>query len=276
MSFENNNAKFGYIGVAGTAITGYYANNLFLEANNSLIFNSGGQQTGNIPRMIINNDGNIGIGTSNPGTNQLYVNGTTFLNNNTTINGTCTATTFSGSGASLTSVPYASITGLPATFPPTMTNIYSKTESDTLLNAKEATLTFNSPLTRTTNTIGLNQSLIDFNNLLNKPDMNLYFLKSGGTITGNTNINGIANIHNGSPVAVPTNYMASGSLTIGGTNVNYGGGTNWNANTAGLLMECADNTEIAVHDANLRVASFMYYEGGANNRITIGKRYGME
>ena len=69
MSFENNNAKFGYIGVAGTSITGYYANNLFLEANNSLIFNSGGQQTGSIPRMIINNDGNIGIGTSNPGTN---------------------------------------------------------------------------------------------------------------------------------------------------------------------------------------------------------------
>ncbi len=129
MSFENNNAKFGYIGVAGTAITGYYANNLYLEANNSLIFNSGGQQSGSIPRMIINNDGNIGIGTSNPGTNKLYVNGTTFLNNNTTINGTCTATTFSGSGASLTSVPHASITGLPATFPPTMTNIYTKTET---------------------------------------------------------------------------------------------------------------------------------------------------
>ncbi len=48
----------------------------------------------------------------------------------------------------------------------------------------------------------------------------------------------------------------------------------WNANTAELLMECEDNTEIAVHDANLRVASFMYYEGGANNRITIGRDMG--
>ena len=30
--------------------------------------------------------GNVGIGTTNPGTNKLYVNGTTFLNGNTTIN----------------------------------------------------------------------------------------------------------------------------------------------------------------------------------------------
>jgi hypothetical protein len=75
--------------------------------------------------------GNIGIGTSGR-TQKLYVNGTTFLNNNTTINGTCTATTFSGSGASLTSVPYASITGLPVAFPADMTNIYTKTETNTL------------------------------------------------------------------------------------------------------------------------------------------------
>jgi hypothetical protein len=40
-------------------------------------------------------------------------------------------------------------------------------------------------------------------------------------------------------------------------------------------MECADNTEIAVHDSALRVASFMYYEGGINNhKITIGRNMG--
>ena len=40
-------------------------------------------------------------------------------------------------------------------------------------------------------------------------------------------------------------------------------------------MECADNTEIAVHDSQLRVASFMYYEGGVNNnKITIGRNMG--
>ena len=37
-----------------------------------------------------------------------------------------------------------------------MTNIYSKTETDNLLNTKENILTFSSPLTRTTNTIGIN------------------------------------------------------------------------------------------------------------------------
>ena len=46
--------------------------------------------------------------------------------------------------------------------------------------------------------------------------------------------------------------MQSGSLTIGGTNANYGGGNNWTTNTAGLMMECQDNTEIAVHDSGHR------------------------
>ena len=66
--------------------------------------------------------------------------------------------------------------------------------------------------------------------------------------------------------------MQSGSLTIGGTNANYGGGNNWTTNTAGLMLECENNTEIAVHDAGHRIASLMYFEGGLNtNRITIGR-----
>jgi hypothetical protein len=47
--------------------------------------------------------------------------------------GTITATTFSGSGASLTNIPCTAITG---TAP-----FYTKTENDKLLNAKQATLT---------------------------------------------------------------------------------------------------------------------------------------
>jgi hypothetical protein len=75
--------------------------------------------------------------------------------------------------------------------------------------------------------------------------------------------------------------MISGSLTIGGTNTSYGGssyanGTLWTneANTAGLLLECSANTEIAVHDGGTRVASLMYYEGNATNKITIGRNMG--
>jgi hypothetical protein len=69
--------------------------------------------------------------------------------------------------------------------------------------------------------------------------------------------------------------MLSGSLTIGGTNVNYGGGNLWNTNMAGFLMECDDNTEIAVHDAGQRVSSLMYYQGGvSSNKIRIGRIMG--
>ena len=107
---------------------------------------------------------------------------------------------------------------------------------------------------------------------------------SGGNVgIGTTNpqshleVVGKANIHNGSPVGYF--YMQSGSLTIGGTNANYGGqyytGGSWiGTNTAGLLMECSDNTEIVVHDYNTKLASLMYYEGAGTNRITIGRDMG--
>ena len=51
--------------------------------------------------------------------------------------------------------------------------------------------------------------------------------------------------------------MQIGSLTIGDVLLNYGGGNTWSANTAGLMFECMDNTEITIHDASNRVASFM-------------------
>jgi hypothetical protein len=37
--------------------------------------------------------------------------------------------------------------------------------------------------------------------------------------------------------------MTAGSLTIGSITVDYGQGTDWNTNTAGLLLECKDKTE---------------------------------
>ena len=68
-------------------------------------------------------------------------------------------------------------------------------------------------------------------------------------------------------------YMSTGSLIIGSTGKNYGGGNNFSTNTAGFMMECADNTEIMIHDSNSRLASFMYYTG-ANNTFTIGRNAG--
>jgi hypothetical protein len=87
----------------------------------------------------------------------------------------------------------------------------------------------------------------------------------------NFQVRGTASICGGTNYANTNNYMASGSLTIGASNKNYGGGSNWNGNTAGLLFECQDNTEIAVHDAGDRVASLMY---DGSNQISIGRDMG--
>lgn len=90
-------------------------------------------------------------------------------------------------------------------------------------------------------------------------------------VNARLDVQGAVNIHDGNPVAVRSGYMSSGSLTIGSIAKDFGGGNNWTANTAGLLFETKANTEIAVHDSNHRVASLMYYEGDAINRITIGR-----
>ena len=71
----------------------------------------------------------------------------------------------------------------------------------------------------------------------------------------------------------PNNYMSARSLTIGNNNQNYGGGgSSWNQNTVGLMMECADITEIAIHDSGASIHSFMYYS--TNGQFFIGRNMG--
>lgn len=89
----------------------------------------------------------------------------------------------------------------------------------------------------------------------------------------NVNVNGKMSVHSGAPWAVPNGKMSNGSVTIGDINKNFGGGSGWTANTAGLMMECADTTEIAVHDAGTRVASAMNYHGPSNT-IEVGRDMG--
>lgn len=91
---------------------------------------------------------------------------------------------------------------------------------------------------------------------------------------GKLEVNGVAVISNGTSFAAKNKSMAPGSLVVGSTIGNFGGGAGWNANTAGLLLETVANTEIAVHDAGTRLSSLMYYEGEAANRITIGRDMG--
>ena len=53
ITFVNNATYYSYIGIGGTNDGGYYANNMFLQANNALVFNTNSYTGGNIPRMII-------------------------------------------------------------------------------------------------------------------------------------------------------------------------------------------------------------------------------
>lgn len=119
------------------------------------------------------------------------------------------------------------------------------------------------------------QVYLQFQGTANKTFTWTSFTYEVGTleVDGAIDMNGIATINGGSNFAVANNYMQTGSLTIGDNTRNYGGGTSWSSNTAGLLFECLDNTEIAVHDAGLRVASLMYYDG-PNNTIFMGRDMG--
>ena len=76
------------------------------------------------------------------------------------------------------------------------------------------------------------------------------------------------------------NFRQTGNLTIGGINLKYGTGCNqWSSNTADLIMEfahCADYTEISIHDANTRVASFMYSDGVLINFILVEIKVGVK
>lgn len=85
---------------------------------------------------------------------------------------------------------------------------------------------------------------------------------------------GKANISDGSNLEAIEKQMANGSLTIGSITSSYGGGKDWNTNTAGLMLQTQSNTEIAVHDSMTRLTSLMYYEGDTVNRITIGRDMG--
>ena len=93
-------------------------------------------------------------------------------------------------------------------------------------------------------------------------------------INGNMFTYGIQYISGGDLYARDNNTLQAGALNIGSTDKNYGGGNVWNSNTAGLLLECLNNTEIAVHDNGNRISSLMYFEGDSNHRLTIGRDMG--
>jgi hypothetical protein len=92
--------------------------------------------------------------------------------------------------------------------------------------------------------------------------------RSNGTELMRIHNTGVLNFTGGGTGFAVNGYTTrAGAVVIGNTSTNYGGA--WQA---GLLMECADTTEIQCHDSGARVLSFIYYDGG--NRMYLGRDVG--
>jgi hypothetical protein len=81
IQFNNDFSCNAYIGIGCTNISGNYSCNLFLQADSSIVFNTGGNIfSTTIPSMIIFANGNVGIGSSRPNT-KLDVSGVINITN---------------------------------------------------------------------------------------------------------------------------------------------------------------------------------------------------
>jgi hypothetical protein len=88
------------------------------------------------------------------------------------------------------------------------------------------------------------------------------------------NVTGVASINGGNVYGAYNNQLLAGALCIGDTTTNYGGAGGWSTNTAGLLMECLNNTEIVILDSAEYLISALYYVGGTSKYIEYGRAMG--
>jgi len=179
-------------------------------------------------------------GTYNPLISQTDLNTALATKQNTLT----AATNLLGIGSSITALDWDKITlNKPSTFPPTMTSIYSKTETDGLLNAKQATLTFQSPLINTANTISLSTT-------------NLITTTGGQTINGTLTTTDYLYTQNIQPIntGLAQNLNLTQRLT---------GNINFNCEGAGTINYIINGVNrFYVNSAGNAVVAGNVYEGG--------------
>jgi hypothetical protein len=205
----------------------------------NLIFGTSGGNTLPTEKMRIDNNGNVGIGTTAP-TNKLQI-----INSSTSANadvGNISLYVYNPTNA--------------ANNKSIICNRIAGTASDKVIYSMDVA-----------NSHGWSIYTSGNNNALR---INSSW-DAGGSDRLYIGYSGAVGIQNAG-YAILNNHMAAGSLTIGNINQNYGGGNQWNSSTSGLMMECADATEIAVHDSGASIHSLMYYS--TNGNITIGRNMG--
>jgi hypothetical protein len=263
--------------------------------------------------LVVNNSGNIGIGTTNP-LNNLYVNGNALIANelyigNQTGEGIlilndintakwklrtanyCLNFESDNSGSYVSKFAISAVSGnvgigiitpsyklhIQDTTNAPLVNMARNLSSGSSAysafgiqnNGPNGCWLFLNSSTRTTDG-GVNTATL-------RNDAGDLRLQSSASGNAALNIhNGVINIHNGTYWAA-IDRMKQGSLSIGSTDSSFGGsffsGGTWpvGANTAGLLLECTANTEIAVYHYGSKAISTMYY---SNNTITVGRDMG--
>ena len=308
LRIANNNADFTIIGTGDTPelhtrifMGGInYTEPFYGGTGNLYMFSGNGGKhlfitqttTTETERMRIGNNGNVAIGTTDTATYKLNVAGDINVSGAFRVGGTALANSWSA-GTPATDIYYSAgnVNIGTATSQSSyklnvsgntyvantlvFNNSYRGGGSDYACNKISLYGGVNTPTTTSTYGFGVVGGTLEYFS----PDSHRFYTgTTGGTGYGTQRMimygNGAVGIHTTSG-ANPTGFMKAGSLLIGNVDANYGySTTGWTTGangTAGLLMECTDYTEIAVHDSGATVASFMTYY---NNAFQIGRDVG--